>query len=70
MYANYYFQAEIFCSFFRDHEVNFYFKIPNPEMRNQMLMIVCFKTQIFLFTQHADYSISTSSTDTSHDWSN
>ena len=47
MYANYYFQAEIFWSFFLDHEVDFYFKNPNPEIKNQMFMIACFKTQIF-----------------------
>ena len=67
MYANYYFQAEMFYSFFLDYEVEFYFQIPNPEIRNQLSMIVCFKTETFLLTQHFDYSMSTSGTDTSHD---
>ena len=50
MYANYYFHAEFFFSFFLDHEVDFYFKNPNPEIKNQMLMIACSKTQIFVKT--------------------
>ena len=58
------FRRKFFCGFFFDYEVDFYFKIPNPEIRNQMLMIICFK--IFLLTQHLDYSMSTSGTDTSH----
>ena len=66
MYANYYFQEENFCIFFPDYEVDFYFKIPYSEIRNQMLMIVCFKTQIFLLTQRLDYTMSSSGTDTSH----
>ena len=57
--------AGFFCSFFLDHEVEFYFKTPNPEIRNQMLMIVCFKTQLF-FKQHLDYPMFASGTDTSH----
>ena len=60
-------RQKFFCSFFLDHEVDFYFKNPNPEIRNQMLMAVCFKTQIFLSTQHLDYSMSTSGTDASSD---
>ena len=31
MYAKYYFQADFFCSFFLDHEVEFYFKTPNQK---------------------------------------
>ena len=59
--------GKLFCGFFLDYEVDFYFKIQNPEMRNQMLMIVSLKTQTFLLTQHLDYTMSTSGTDTSHD---
>ena len=54
MYDNYYFQAEFFCILFLDHEVDFYFKDPSPEIRKQMLMIACLKTQIFLLTHHLD----------------
>ena len=61
------FQAKLFCGFFLDYEFDFYFKIQNPEMRNQMLMIVSLKTQTFLLTQHLDYTMCTSGTDTSHD---
>ena len=67
MYAIFVNRRKLFCSFFLDHELDFYFKNPNPEIRNQMLMIACFKTQILLLTQHLDYSMSTSGTDTSHD---
>ena len=41
------FMRKVFCSFFLDHEVDFYFKNPNPEIKNQMLMIACFKTHVF-----------------------
>ena len=39
-----------FLQFFPDYEVDFDFKIPYHEIRNQMLMIVCFKTQILLYS--------------------
>ena len=60
------FRQKFFGSFFFDHEdeVDFYFKNPDPKIRSQMFMIVCFKTQIFLLIQHLDYSMSTSGTDT------
>ena len=60
------FRPKIFGCFFLDYEVDFCFKNPDPEIRNQMLMIVCFKTMIFLLTQHLDYSMSASGTNTSH----
>ena len=58
-------RRKFFCSFFPT-EVDFYFKIPNPEIRNQMLMIVCLKAKLFLSTQHLDYTVSTSASDTSY----
>ena len=66
MYANYYFQAEFFFKVFANYEVEFYFKVPYPEIRDQMLMIVCFKTPIFLLTQHLYYTMSSSGTDASY----
>ena len=61
------FRGKFFVAFSSTHEVDFYFKIPNPEIRNQMFMIVYFKTQIFLLKPHLDYSMSASGTDISHD---
>ena len=61
------FMRTFFCSFFLNYELDFYFKNPNPEITNQMLMIAYFKTLIFLLKQHLHYSMSTSGTDTSHD---
>ena len=61
------FRRKFFYSFYLNYVVEFYFQIPNPEIRNQMLMIVCFKTETVLLTQYFDYSMCTSGTDTSHD---
>ena len=61
------FMRKFFCSFCLDHEVDFYFKNPNPEIKNQMLMIALFQDPDFLLKQRLDYSMSTSGTDTSHD---
>ena len=36
-----------FCGFFLDHEVEFYFKTSNLEIRNQMLMIVASRFKFF-----------------------
>ena len=61
------FMRKFFCSFFLEHEVDFYFKNPNPEIKNQMLMIACFQDPDFLLKQFLDYSMSTSGIDTSLD---
>ena len=41
-------------------EIELYFGISDPEIRNQILMILCYKAQILSVRQHLDYGMYTS----------
>ena len=41
------FRRKFFGCFFLDYEVDFYFKNPDPEIRNQMLMMFALRPRFF-----------------------